>query len=122
MVVPSSALACAQLERLGEMIEEKRALAEKYREFFKGFEIEFVEPIAGAQPNCWLSTILLPDRAQRDEFLKLTNDAGIMTRPAWELLNTLRVYSDCQCGDLANASDLAARIVNIPSSALLATR
>ncbi len=113
----NAALACAQLERLGEMVGEKRALAEKYREFFKGFEIEFVEPIAGAQPNYWLSTILLSDRAQRDEFLKLTNDAGIMTRPAWDLLHTLSIYQGFQTGDLANATQLSGRIVNIPSSA-----
>lgn len=113
----NAALACAQLERLEPMIEEKRALAAKYREFFEDTPIEFVEEIKGSRANHWLSTILLPDRAQRDEFLKLTNDAGIMTRPAWDLLHTLSIYQGFQTGDLVNATQLSGRIVNIPSSA-----
>jgi dTDP-4-amino-4,6-dideoxygalactose transaminase len=51
----------------------------------------------------------------RDEFLKVTNDAGIMTRPIWQLMNRLEMFKSCQAGDLTNAYWLEERIVNIPS-------
>ena len=53
---------------------------------------------------------------QRDDFLQFTNDRGVMTRPAWQLMNRLPMYADCQSGNLENALWLEARLVNIPSS------
>jgi dTDP-4-amino-4,6-dideoxygalactose transaminase len=58
----------------------------------------------------------MPDRNARDEFLKATNEAGIMTRPIWNLLNKLEMYKDCQTDALQNAQWLEDRLVNIPSS------
>ena len=66
--------------------------------------------------NYWLNTILLPDFNARNEFLEATNAAGVMTRPAWKLLNTLEMYKNCQTDDLKNARWLEERVVNIPSS------
>ena len=50
-----------------------------------------------------------------------TNDAGLMTRPAWALNHRLPAYSDCPRMELPVAESLESRIVNIPSSAQLAT-
>jgi perosamine synthetase len=40
-----------------------------------------------------------------------------MTRPVWELMNRLPMFSHCQTGNLENSQWLADRIVNIPSGA-----
>ena len=51
--------------------------------------------------------------------LNFTNKSGISTRPAWELMHTLKMYKDCPRAPLPIAESLAKRIINIPSSAFL---
>jgi len=40
----------------------------------------------------------------------------VMTRPVWQLMQRLPMFSDCQQGSLDNAFWLEERLVNIPSS------
>lgn len=116
----NAALACAQLENLDRFLADKRELAELYRSFFSTQStIDFIAEPEGARANYWLNTILLKDRPTRDLFLTESNEAGIQTRPAWTLLNRLDIYGHCQTGELVNATWLAERIVNIPSSVRL---
>lgn len=112
----NAALACAQLEQLSAFVENKRELAGLYQEFFSSLDIPFVREPMHARSNYWLNAVIMPDRETRDEFLKATNEAGVMTRPAWRLLNQLEMYRDCQTDALTNAQWLEDRVVNIPSS------
>jgi len=116
----NAAMACAQLENLDRYIADKRKLAQEYADFFASqTEVNFINERQGTRANYWLNTILLNDSRQRDNFLTATNQAQIMTRPAWTLLNKLPMYSQCQTSPLPNARWLAERIVNIPSSVRL---
>ena len=112
----NAALACAQLEQLSKFVENKRELAQAYRQFFEKMNILFVTEIIEAKANYWLNSIVLEDRNERDEFLTLTNNAGVMTRPAWELMTTLPMFVNCQADELINSKWLVNRLVNIPSS------
>lgn len=112
----NAALACAQLEQLDFFIEKKRELARCYQKFFEPFDIPFVHEPRHARSNYWLNSIILPDRETRDEFLKATNEAKVMTRPVWKLLNQLEMYRNCQTDALTNARWFEERVVNIPSS------
>ncbi|MCD4743984.1 MAG: LegC family aminotransferase [Desulfobacteraceae bacterium] len=112
----NAALACAQLEQLNTFVENKRELASHYQKFFETLQIPFIKEPEHARSNYWLNAIILADRKTRDEFLKTTNEAGVMTRPVWRLLNKLEMYKDCQTDALKNAKWLEDRIVNIPSS------
>lgn len=112
----NAALGCAQMEQLPTFIKHKRELAESYRVFFENQGIQFVTEPRGTRSNYWLNAVLLKDREERDSFLKETNEKGVMTRPAWQLMNELSMYKGVQCGDLSNSEWLEARIVNIPSS------
>ena len=118
----NAALGCAQLEQLPGFIERKRALAERYRAAFAQVVDArfFVEP-PFSRSNYWLNAILLDPSvaAQRDDVLRTTNDAGFMTRPAWTLMHRLPMYAQCPRMTLEGAEDLAARLINIPSSAFL---
>ena len=80
----------------------------------------FVEP-GFARSNYWLNALLLdrPDPALRDAILTATNDAGLMTRPAWTLMHHLPVYRDCPRADVSVAEDVERRLINIPSSPTL---
>ena len=77
----------------------------------------FTEPPL-SYSNYWLNAILLNNKEERDQFLQQTNNAGIMTRPVWELMNRLPMFQDAQCGDISNAEWFAERLVNIPSSVI----
>lgn len=116
----NAALGCAQLEELPRFLESKRATAKAYKTFFADHPtIKFMDEPIQTVSNYWLCAILLPDHKSQQQFLKATNDAGVMTRPIWELMNRLPMFENCQCGDLSNAEYLADRIVNIPSSVRL---
>jgi perosamine synthetase len=118
----NAALGCAQLERLPDLVERKRALAERYRKAFAGAEgVRFFTEPEGSRSNYWLNALLLdPAHASAlEDVLKATNARGFMTRPAWTLMSKLPMYRDCPSMDLPVASSLESRILNIPSSAHL---
>lgn len=112
----NAALGCAQLERISLILANKRATAAAYEMFFATRkEFSFVSEPKGSCSNYWLNAVLLPDVSARDSFLSATNDAGIATRPAWELMNRLLMFQHCECANLDTAEDIVARLVNLPS-------
>ncbi|XPV76209.1 MAG: LegC family aminotransferase [Desulfovibrio sp.] len=111
----NAALGVAQMEKIQPILEVKRTIAGKYRELFAGSDIQFVDEPAECHSNFWLVTILMKDRAAREDFLKETNGASVMTRPFWKLLCQLPMYTDCQCEDIPNAFDIYDRGINLPS-------
>ena len=115
----NAALACAQLEQLGSFIEKKRELAHKYHRLLKSQNIDFVHEQKNAFSNYWLNSVVLKDKSERDEFLKLTHENGVMTRPIWILMNRLNMFQKCPKSDLSNAEWLEDRVVNITSSVRL---
>lgn len=115
----NAALGLAQLEQLPKFLESKRKIAHAYRDFFKDSGIKYVDEPGNASSNFWLNCILLPNKVERDSFLKATNENGVMTRPAWELMNHLSMFSSNETGALKNAIYITERLVNIPSSPLL---
>ncbi len=113
----NAALGCAQMEQLDEILNNKRETAEKYREFFKNYpEIEFFSEPENCQSNYWLNAIILKDKEQQQNFLHYTNENDVMTRPIWELMNNLSMFSHCQADSLENSKWFADRVVNLPSS------
>jgi len=115
----NAALGCAQMESLPRLLESKRSIASVYKEFFSATNFIFVDELAEASSNYWLNALILEDKQARDVFLKELNEAGVMSRPVWRLMNELAMFHDCQCSDLSNAQWLEERVVNIPSSAQL---
>ena len=113
----NAALGCAQLEHLEEFVLNKRETAEKYHAFFATIDDMdyFLEP-ENCRSNYWLNTILLKDRQAQQDFLQYTNDHGVMTRPAWQLMNRLEMFKGCETDGLKHTQWLEERIVNIPSS------
>jgi aminotransferase in exopolysaccharide biosynthesis len=112
----NAALGCAQMEQLPRFLKVKREIAKRYQALFEGTDVVFVSEPEHATSNYWLNAIILPDKASRDELLKATNDAGVMTRPIWTLMTDLPMYAECQHDGLAVSRDLEQRVVCLPSS------
>ena len=113
----NAALGCAQMESLDIILDNKRHLAEEYNAFFEEKSIVFAKALNETKQNHWLNAILLENKSIRDDFLKQTNDAGVMTRPIWRLMNKLKMFNKYHTDDLENALWLEERVVNIPSGA-----
>ncbi|HEX2921592.1 MAG TPA: LegC family aminotransferase [Bacteroidales bacterium] len=113
----NAALGLAQLEQIQVFLASKRSIAEEYKDFFSNSSEIFISEPPGAQSNYWLNCILLHSKNERDNFLQYSNENQVMTRSAWQLMNRLVMFRNCNTDDLANAYRLADRLVNIPSSA-----
>lgn len=115
----NAALGCAQFEVLNDILLIKKQIADKYKTFFEKYEyLDFVDVIPGAKSNYWLNAVIAKDRDERDKFLASTNDAGVMTRPIWTLMNKLEMYKNCCKSELTNSEWLEDRVVNVPSGAI----
>jgi len=115
----NAALGCAQLEQLPTFLQRKRALTGRYAEAFANVSgLRLVKEPHFATSNYWLNALLLDEHEsiQRDPILELTNSHGIMTRAAWQPLHTLPMFGDCPKMELRTVENLAARIINLPSS------
>ncbi len=112
----NAALGCAQMERLNEILAIKTKLADQWGVFFDQNDVRFVRAIDENKANHWLNTLVLDSREERDNFLKFTNDNGVMTRPIWTLMSKLPMFKECQTDGLENSLWLEDRVVNIPSS------
>lgn len=112
----NAALACAQLEQLDSMLENKRELAGLYSNFFSEKGVIFRTELPDTKANYWLMCVELKDKAEREQFLQEMNSNKIMSRPIWQLMFRLPMYAACQRDEQINAQFLEDRIVNIPSS------
>jgi aminotransferase in exopolysaccharide biosynthesis len=112
----NAALGCAQMEVLPKYLEQKRQLAMQYQDFFAESDFLFVEEPEYAQSNYWLNAVICPDKITRDLLLKTTNDAGVMTRPIWQLMHRLPMFSNAKRGDLTVSEWVETHLINLPSS------
>jgi len=112
----NAALACAQLEQLNSFLENKRKLAKEYESFLATSGIKFRTETPETKANYWLMCVELENKIERDLFLETTNKNNIMTRPIWQLMYRLPMYTNCYRDQQVNAEFLEERIVNIPSS------
>ncbi|WP_457566315.1 LegC family aminotransferase [Caldithrix abyssi] len=116
----NAALGCAQLETLNRFLESKRDIARRYKDFFKDFpQFRFVDEPPQARSNYWLNALIFKKKEERHRFLELSNKAGVQTRPAWRLINDLEMYRNEFAEELKNARQIAGKLVNIPSSAIV---
>ncbi len=114
----NAALGCAQLEMLPSFLMEKRRRAAAYAQLFSTSEWKFMQEPEGSLSNYWLCAAMTRNREERDAFLAASNEAGIMTRPVWEPLNSLPMFKNCLHDSLTSVKYIADRLVNLPSGCL----
>jgi len=112
----NASLGIAQMESLPAYLKNKRDIAGQYNKWCGENDVQFMIEPKNTKSNYWLNTIVTIDKKQRDSVLLATNNANIMTRPAWTPMHNLSINSDCESSDLTNTEWLADRIVNLPSS------
>lgn len=111
----NAALGCGQLECLENFVHHKRAIAKNYAALFTNTDWEFVSEPEQCRSNYWLCAVLTNNRSERDALLTSTNKAGVMTRPCWEPLHTLSMYTKSLHDTLNVTMYITERLVNLPS-------
>lgn len=120
----NAALGCAQLEQLDARVTLKKTLAATYEDALKevaGIDVLLVPD--DSVSNHWLNAIVLKSGTsfeERDRILGALNKVGLQCRPVWNLMHTLPMFANNPRMDLSCAEDMAARVINTPSSSYLA--
>jgi perosamine synthetase len=119
----NAALGCAQLEQLPSFLENNRKLYRRYKDSFANIPgMHMVDEPTGCKSNFWLQTLHIDiDNQQiRDAMLEAVTDAGYMCRPIWTPMHKLKPYINCPRAPLPITELLESRLINLPSSAVLA--
>jgi len=118
----NAAIGCAQLESLPQLLAEKRSLTQAYQlELSAVNGVQLLTEPSNTRSNYWLQTLVLDQANEiyRDKILQITNEAGYMTRPVWNLMHRLSYLKTCPKMPLVGAESLERRLINIPSSSVL---
>ena len=118
----NAALGCAQLEQLPNKLEKKKKLFDKYKiELSKIKGVSIIEEPKNCKSNYWLQALTLdsPSLSMRDNILENLNAAGYMSRPGWDLLNSLDPFIESPSMSLETSNLLFQSLINIPSSSNL---
>jgi pyridoxal phosphate-dependent aminotransferase EpsN len=112
-----------QLEVLDLRVEQRRAVAFRYRDAFADLPgISFMPQADYGYSTNWLSCFLIDPAAfgcTRDELIEHLNQADIESRPVWKPMHLQPYYSDCEVIGGEVAADLFARGICLPSSSSL---
>ena len=117
-----AALAVAQLERLEEFVERKRAIAKIYSSRLIGCSaLELLDVANDHFATFWLNTILLPSATKRNLLMERMNKSNIESRPLWKPNHMNRPFQKAQyltCGDSVSEG-IVDRSLSLPSSVSL---
>lgn len=118
-----AALGRAQLSRLDEMIERRRANREAYRGLF--IDVEGVSIFGGdedEQDNCWLTSVLVdPSKAgfSAAEMSCALSSNDIESRPLWKPMHLQPVFKDARSIVSGAAESLFRHGLTLPSGSSL---
>ena len=114
-----------QLEVLDLRVQQRRAIAFRYRDAFADLPGISLMPQApyGLHAN-WLSCFLIDEEVfgrSRDHLIRALDEANVESRPVWKPMHLQPLYARCQRygGDVAE--DLFRRGICLPSSSSLST-
>ena len=113
----------AQFRVLDLRVQQRRAIAFRYRDAFADLPgISFMPQAAYGVHTNWLSCFLI-DEAQfgcsRDDLIRGLDANGIESRPVWKPMHLQPLYADNPCYGGSVASDLFRRGICLPSSSSL---
>ena len=114
-----AAIGRAQLQRLPEMIERRRATRSTYHEAFGPPSAEVLRDAPWGAGNAWLSLLRmeLPDDANQVRSALAAVD--IESRPVWKPMHRQPVFAECHRVDAGVADDFFARSICLPSGSAL---
>jgi dTDP-4-amino-4,6-dideoxygalactose transaminase len=117
----AAAIGVIQMQRLDGLIEQRRAIAARYRDAFADLGISDGPDEPWARRSGWLATAVFPDDSTRTAVREALRTEGIEARPIWPPMRIQAPYRECEVlgGDVA--VQIADRVLCLPCSAHLTT-
>ena len=109
-----AAIGLAQLERITTILAGKTGLSADYHRVLANAPVTFQSRTAGELPSHWMVTVLVATAVDRDPLRRALAIAGVETRPIFNPVHTMPMYSSNHL-TLPIAEDVAARGINLPS-------
>lgn len=109
-----AAIGLAQLERVAELIQQKRQIADRYKEYISNPEIQFHNEDKNVFHTYWMCSILVDKPVDRDKLRQQLASNSIETRPLFYPVHTMPMYSR-QFQKHRVAENLGWRGINLPS-------
>jgi pyridoxal phosphate-dependent aminotransferase EpsN len=118
-----AAIGRGQLQVLDSRVEQRRAIAFRYRDGFADLPGVSLMPQSpnGIHTN-WLSTFLIDEDkfgCSRDALIRRLDAANVEARPVWRPMHLQPLHADCERFGGAVAEDLFQRGICLPSSSSL---
>jgi perosamine synthetase len=88
-----AAIGCAQLERINNILLNKRRVAQQYIENLIGLPIDYHKEFGNVKHSYWMFTILVNSESQRTELRIHLKENGIETRPTF-IVHTCHVFTN----------------------------
>lgn len=107
------AIGLAQIERIDEILEKKRKIADFYKNELKLLPIKFHQEAEDCFHSYWMCTILTENELLRDNLRNYLKENLIETRPIFHPINKMPMYDENQ--SFLIAENLSTRGINLPS-------
>ncbi len=115
----AAAIGLAQLERVAEFVDRRRAIAGEYRRILEPAGFSMQGEADWAKHVYWLPTVLIEGGlSERDEVMAGMAEAGIETRPVFYPMHVLPPHRDPEFyrpDEFPVATDVSTRGINLPS-------
>ena len=108
-----AAIGLAQVERLSEILDRKRAIARFYRMALANSGLSFQDRPEHVKSSEWLVSALVPSGVDRDQVMQHMAAAGVDTRPVFYCAHHMPMYADGR--SLPVAEDISRRGISLPS-------
>lgn len=115
-----AAIGLAQLEQADIFIEQKRRVAQDYKNSLQNLPVEVHGEVGDVLNTYWMVSILVANADQRDALRNYLAAKGIETRPLFYPAHTMPMYSS-KFQRHSVAEDLGWRGINLPSWPNLST-
>ncbi len=108
-----AAIGCAQLERVNEILKNKKRIVQQYIDGLKNLPLEYHKESDKVNHSYWMFTILVNSENDRIKLRKYLNENGIDTRPTFHPVHSMPIYNSDEKFEVAE--DLGKRGINLPS-------
>jgi dTDP-4-amino-4,6-dideoxygalactose transaminase len=116
----AASLGVEQIARLPQLVEQRRAIAARYRDAFAPLGLASGPDLSWACRTGWLASVILPDPDTRAAVRNALSAVDIEARPIWPPLRTQAPYRDAPVLGGEVAVGIANRVLCLPCSAHLA--
>ena len=107
-----AAIGVAQLSKIDEILQRKKAIQNRYELGLKE-RVKFQQLPKGATSSYWMSSVLFKSEEDKNKIVQILNDSNIESRPFFTPIDELPFYA--KVDHCPHSKDISKRGLNLPS-------